>query len=345
MPATTQPEHGQRPTIADVARHSGLAKSTISKALNYPPDRTPLSKQTRDKALRAAEELGYRPAWTAQALRLKSTQTIALLHWNRVPEAAGFWQGMLEVLVDRLAEAHYDLQVIPNSDRAPELLRQRRFDGCVIAHRLRPEVAQALASQYLPAVLLNADEADESAGLPSVRPDDFQGGLQLAEYLLSLGHERFAFVDNHKTLVHSSYTRRLEGLREAVSRAGRPDAVEVYSGPIDHWVEQWCGRADAPTAVVTYDDAVAMPLLSAFWQRGVQVPRQVSVATFNDTSFTRHAIPALTTIQIPTQELATHAASLLLAGLSPDSNRPSKPRQIVVRPQLIVRQSTGAALR
>tara|TARA_Y100000589_G_scaffold313454_1_gene334806 strand:- start:1639 stop:2682 length:1044 start_codon:yes stop_codon:yes gene_type:complete len=336
------PSPGARPTIADVAKASGLAPSTISKALNHSPDKCPLTERTRLKALKAAQEMGYKPAWAAQALRRQSTRTIGLLHWSRVPEASEAWHDILEVLVDLLHQNDYDLQFIPNSERLPQILQQGRFDGIVVAHSIEPHVAKILADLKLPAVMLNAqDELLNKANIPDVTPDDHDAALQLGRYLIRQGHKHIAYVSTHPYMRHFSYFQRLAGTQAAVKEAKLKYEVRQFKGPVGSWIDRILTEQPLATALVCYSDVDALPLLSALWQRGVKVPEQISVATFNDTPFTLNAIPPLTTMRIPMQQMAQQAARLLLEQLGhADAFEDHQPMPMLAS-ELIIRASTA----
>lgn len=336
------PKPGARLTIADVAKASGLAPSTISKALNHPPDRCPLTEATRLKALKAAQDMGYKPAWAAQALRRQSTRTIGLLHWSRVPEASEAWHDILEVLVDLLHQHDYDLQFIPNSERLPQILQQGRFDGIVVAHSVEPPVAKILAELKLPTVLLNAaDDALGKAKVPQIIPDDHNAAMQLGRYLIRQGHKHIAYVSTHPYMRHFSYFQRLKGVRSAVKEARLKSEVHEYKGPVGSWIDRVLTEQPLATALVCYSDLDALPVLSALWQRKVVVPDMISVATFNDTPFTLNAIPPLTTMRIPMQQMAQQAARLLLEQLGQaDSFLDQQPVPILAS-ELIIRASTS----
>lgn len=333
---------GARLTIADVAKASGLAPSTISKALNFPPDRCPLTETTRLKALKAAQDMGYKPAWAAQALRRQSTRTIGLLHWSRVPEASEAWHDILEVLVDLLHQHDYDLQFIPNSERLPMILQQGRFDGLVVAHSVEPPVAKIIADLKIPTVLLNAqDELLAKVNIPQIKPDDHDAALQLGRYLIRQGHKHIAYVSTHPYMRHFSYFQRLAGTQAAVKEAKIKHEVRVFKGPVGSWIDRILTEQPLVTALVVYSDLDALPVLSALWQRGVKVPSQISVATFNDTPFTVNAIPPLTTMRIPMTQMAEQAARLLLKQLGEKEDQFEHQPMPMLASELIIRASTS----
>ncbi len=286
--------------------------------------------------------MGYKPAWAAQALRRQSTRTIGLLHWSRIPEAAGAWHDILQVLVDQLHQHDYDLQFIPNSERTPLILQQGRFDGIVVAHSIEPDVAHVLAELKLPTVLLNAQsDILEKAKIPQIMPDDRDAAMQLGRYLIGQGHQHIAYVSTHPHLRHFSYFHRHEGLQQAVREAKLKSEVCTFKGPVGTWIDRVLTEHAQVTALVCYNDLDTLPILSALWQRGIKVPEKISVATFNDTPITANTIPPLTTMRVPIEQMAYKAADELLNLLGQPHDRNEQQTLPMLASELILRSSTS----
>lgn len=329
-------------TILDVARACQLSKTTVSKVMNLPEERLDVSAATRRRVLAAAQRLGYRPNWLARAFAHGRTHTIGLLHIGAVPlVASGLWRDLLQDLTARLQASHFDVQMVP-SDLDAERLRQHlldaRLEGCVVLHELTDTLLALLKQSGLPAVALNADGRGYC---PAVLPDDGGGARALTEHLLALGHRRIVFVEGtHNRARHFSYRCRYEGIAQALAAAGVGRAPLWISDEPAAITDRVLALVPRPTAVIAYDDHLALPLLHGFWRRGLDVPRDISVATFNNSDITRYTIPPLTTMDVPAVQVARDAAEILLRQLEGAARGP---RHTVLVPEtLVVRESTAA---
>jgi DNA-binding LacI/PurR family transcriptional regulator len=332
----------KRPTIVDVARASGVSKTTVSKVMNIPADRLDVPESTRERVLAVSREMGYQPSWRARAFAKGKTRTIGLVHCEAVPMFGGeLWHAMVSQLVDDLHQAGYDAQFVPADpagQRWREMLLDQRLDACVIFHELPPEVAETLKAAKLPAVLLNAIDDDHAC----VVPDDRQGGRTVTQHLIDLGHRHIAFIDNAPNARHFSFFQRRAGFMDAITDAGLKDSATLISAENGVLAERLLAVSPRPTAVVAYADSTVLPLLHGCWKRGMRVPQDLAVATFNDVAVTRYATPPLTTMDVPTRAMAQRAVELLLERIRAAADGQVPPPQTErLAERLIVRESTA----
>jgi len=353
----------RRATIGDVARSCGLSKTTVSKVMNLPPEELDVPPVTRQRVVDAARALGYRPNWRARAFASRRTHTVGLIHRESVPLGGELLHEIIITLGHALHAAGYELQFVGASQedqRWRELLLDERLDACIVVHELKPHVRDVLLEAALPAVLLNVVE---DGPWPHVVADDVDGGMQVTRHLLSLGHRRIAFFDYNRPTRHMSARSRFTGMNRALAEAGLPPAAAplVVDDPVA-WAGQLVAqpRNERPTALVTYDVNVALPLLHGCWRHGLRVPADLSVATFNDVPATRISIPPLTAVAVPAREMAVEAVRLLMAQLAPSTDAAADaadadaaadeseagtavvPPHVVLPEHLTVRESTGA---
>jgi len=148
--------------------------------------------------------------------------------------------------------------------------------------------------------------------------DDAQAADDMTTHLINLGHRRIAFVKGHPN--HMASDERLYGYRRALDRAGLPfDPHWMAEGEFDFdsgfaACEKFLALPERPTAVFASNDDMAAGVLAAAHQAGLELPRELSVAGFDDTTLARMVWPPLTTIRQPTFELARTATELLLSG-------------------------------
>ncbi|MFI5932084.1 LacI family DNA-binding transcriptional regulator [Actinoplanes sp. NPDC051494] len=325
-------------TIKDVARVAGVSASTVTRALTLPELVHPA---TRERVLRAAGDLGYHPNRAARGLITGRTGNIGLL----VPDLGNpFFPSVVKGVQARAHEA--DLAVFladADEDSAAEagLVRKlsQQVDGLLLCSpRMSDDELRSLAGDT-PIVLVNR----RIARVPSVTPDFPDGMRQAVGHLTALGHRRIAYVAGPRgSWANRERTRTLR----MVSETAGVDLVEI--GNVSPQFEGGVSAADrvlaaSVTAVIGYNDLVALGLLHRFAARGVAVPARISVLGFDDIAFAAMSHPALTTVALP-KELAGRAAVDLLLRLISDPGRPGVLRRDLPT-QLMVRGSTGPANR
>jgi DNA-binding LacI/PurR family transcriptional regulator len=338
--ALGEKESRRRPTIADVARRAGVSPAAVSFAVN---DRPGVADQTRARILVAAKELGWQPSASARALTEARTRAIGLVLARRADqlELDSFFVRFLSGVERTLAPADYALllQLVSAVDaddalRAYERLAAGgRVDGFLLTD---PELADPrfplLEAAGLPVVVAGSPVA----GTPFLWLETAHdlGVAAAVEHLAGLGHERIAFLGGVEAYEHVQ--RRLARWRMTMSAAGLDPAGVVFAGE-----ELGAGAAAVldrdPTAVVCTSDTLAMAVVAAGLERGLQVPRDVSVTGFDDSLLAELSPPGLTSVRVDYAEFGMAAAAALLAaidGAEPPVFNPSAPK-------LVVRASTA----
>ncbi|MEX0775109.1 MAG: LacI family DNA-binding transcriptional regulator [Phycisphaeraceae bacterium] len=330
-----------------MARKAGVSIGTVSRVLNGGNKENWKSTVRRAAQVRRiAQEMGYRPSWRGRAFASGKTHTIGLIHQAFDPLQLGeAWHDILRELIDQLRARNYGVQFLPVGEEKEDLLAcravisERRFDGCMVSKYLTPEIEEALRETDMPAVMINA-EAD--ASWSQVQLDDRGGAMAMTRHLIQQGHRRIAFMtDETGTMRHFSLRRRLEGVYAAMAEAGLGQPIEAHRKEISAALEELMALSAPPTAVVTYHDTTAVTLLQACWRKGIGVPTDLSVATFNDSTATRMSIPPLTTMRLPGAIVARRAATQLLERMAQGPEW--VPERLILPEELIVRESTGPA--
>ena len=337
---TTKPKC---PTLATVAEHVGVSRMTVSNAFNRPDQ---LSPALRERILLAARELGYGgPDPAARALASGRAGSLGLVFDYSLtaaltdPATAGLLLGVAGECESR----SLGLTLVPLLAGADDThVRTALVDGFVLYSVTRHDARlRAVRERHLPYVLVDHEPAD---GAQRVNIDDRGAARAMAEHLLGLGHRDIALVMGweHRALtlgeaqadsIYFVGGERLAGWREA----GLEATATVASGPgHDRETGRVAGhrlldRPDPPTAVLAFSDLLALGVMDAAAERGVDVPGRLSVVGFDDIA---EAAPAgLTTVRQPHDEKGAAAVRLLLG--------PDDRGSVVLPAELIVRSTTA----
>jgi LacI family transcriptional regulator len=332
----------KRPTQKDVARQAGVSRSTVSYVLNDQTDlKVPISAETRERVLQAMADLGYEPDARAQSLRRGHTKIVGVI----IPtiENPFFWH-ILSGISSELQAAGYTVFLSLHADhsaRALQELVQQRVDGFILlasVKRLSSDLIDYLRRSGRPAVEITAGEAEFDHVAHSYAP----GTRALMEHLFELGHRRIGFIYGVTEEIQG--IDRLSTYREVLQEAGLSDSMrfEVHCGVTldDAYAAayQLLSQAERPTALLVINDMLAIAVIRAAHDLGLHIPRDLSVAGFDDIPFSSFISPRLTTVSGLAEQSGCDAVHLLLRRFA----EPDLPQQMITTEvQLMVRESTG----
>jgi len=311
-------------TIGEVAARAGVGVGTVSRVIN---GRANVSLATRERVLRAIEELGYRPSTRARHLSTGRTQAIGVL------APFTFTSSVVERLrgvVAAIQGTEYGLVLHDVSGPAARrsayerLLADDRVDGWLVMSLPPAEADVArLRAAGVPVVVVDVAGCD----LPGLWIDDEEGGQLAAEHLLALGHRRVAFVGDEvaRDAPFESSARRQAGFARALAAAGHPlEPGLVVRGrfgraPAAALTERLLVGPARPTAVFAASDEQALGVLEAARLAGIDVPGDLSVLGFDDIELAHFA--GLSTVRQPLRESGVRGARLLLHLLQEETER------------------------
>lgn len=327
-------------TIKDVAARAGISYTTVSHVVN---GTRPVSDQVRRKVEAAIAELGYVPSGVARSLRARATGTLGLL----VPNASNPYFAELARGIEDHAERNGYSVILCNSDddidkqlRYLRVLLERRIDGLIVATVASDAAfAQALANLQVPLVLV--DRSLEGVSADQLRVDHEQGAYLATRHLLELGHRRIVCIGGPASTQVAQL--RAAGYQRALDQAGVAAQAVVdcpFTSPAGHAAAQVLLAAEPrPTAIFAGNDMIALGVLRAAAERGLQVPRQLSVVGFDDIEVSRYLHPALTTVGQCIGALGEQVAARLLERIrTPDL----AVTQRLIEPILLLRESSAA---
>jgi LacI family transcriptional regulator len=327
---------GRSATIGDVAKAAGVSRATVSRVLN---GRATVDRSLVERVEAAIAELDYRPSETARNLSLGRTNTIALL----VPDLGNpMFQAILHGATLGAAEDGFqvlvgDSQERPDAERRAALDARRRCDALLLcAPRMSDEDLSAVLAQAGPLALINRPVPDP---VPQLALDYRHAIGLVADHLAGLGHRRLVYLGG--PLESASNRLRLKGISDAEKR--HPGLVverrEVGASLDAGWEVAETVLAGDATAVIAFNDLVAIGLLSRLDELGVPVPGRLSVVGADDIPFARYSRPRLTTVSVPQDSLGALAWAQLRDAMA--GHPPGDP--VWVQGTLIERQSTGPA--
>jgi len=334
-------------TMEDVAARAGVSRALVSIVFRGVPG---ASDENRERVMRAAEELAYRPDQRARLLgRGRSRSRSIGISFGLHDENHG---ELVEAFYQASAQSGYDIILSPNAptrsegDAAQSLLDYRCGSLVLIGPSLTRAELDGLAAQT-PVIVIARAVRDTLVDV--VRTDDAVGGRFAVEHLVALGHRRIAHV--HAGRIAGAAERRA-GYKAAMRDAALDDEIDLITGgrfEDDGWVAaDRLLAAGTATAVFTYNDQCSVGLIARLRDRGVRVPEDVSVVGFDDTRLARSASLALTTIAQDTDAIARHAIELAIARAAAGSTSESAESagaEVVVAPRLVVRTTTAPPAR
>lgn len=333
-------------TIKDIAKEVGVSHSTVSRALRGVPL---ISEETRNRIQETALELGYLPSAVARSLKTNRSQALGVI-LSKIddPYFSEILQG-----IEEIAQRDGYSVFISASQRDPlreqtivQVMRQHRVDGMIVCSTtFSTEQNQQFSKYGIPVVVVNNQAAEDYRY--SIYHDDVDGSRQITRHLIELGHQKIAYLGNSRS---GRITQdRLSGFRHEMeaARFSLPAGyVHEISGSdpengmlaVDHFL----ALPDRPTALVCFNDRMAIGVLKGMRERGIRVPEQFSVTGFDNIVFSNYTNPALTTFDQPKRFIGQKAAELLLSLLSSASKSGVPDQKIqVLKGKLLLRESTA----
>lgn len=306
-----------RSRIEDVAAAAGVSMKTVSRVLNNEPN---VREEMRQRVMKAVDQLQYRPNLSARSLAGQRSYVIALVYNN---PSRNYLMEIQSGMLDACRDNHYNLVLAPvgtPKQRKAEDLKVvfEHFapDGVVLIPPLTddPVVLEFLEKHEVPFACIAPKHPEHRIG---VMMDETAAVLELIAGLVAQGHRRIGHIKGPPA--HGACQWRFKGYKDALRASGLEyDAELVVQGAFsfESGIEAGNRLLDLrrpPTAIFAANDDMAAGVIRAACERGLAVPRDISVCGFDDTPIARHIYPALTTVRQPTSEMGRLATLQLLA--------------------------------
>ncbi len=315
-----------RMTISDIAKLANVSKSAVSIVLN---NKSGVSEKTRSKVLTIIEKYNYNPSQIAQSLAVRETKSIGLI----IKEIDNpYFAKLMRGVYDECSQLGYSVLLGSSelsTDKETEIIKtlvSKRVDGLIISPLQSEEsdftYLHNLLKDNYPVVVLGMI-TNYSTNVVDI--DNIKAAYDAVSYLIEHGHRRIAYFAGP---VHSGHgQRRLEGYKQALSDHNLP-IDKNYIVPIEPYVpngydagkELFTKNIELPTAVFCYNDLVAIGLVNALTEMGIEVPNSVSVMGFDNIDFGKYVKIPLTTIQMPAYDIGKSAANLLIKQINSSSS-------------------------
>ena len=334
-------------TLSEVAQIAGVTTATVSNVLRNPGK---VKASTVERVEAAIAEVGYRPNLMARALAEGKSSMLGLV----LPNITNPFYPEFVRIAERVARQRKFFLMVCNTDEQPEIglayLQQisgTLADGVLVLHAgINAKQIFEHGGRRAPIVLASEERVDLAEDIPHVAVDFRRAGQIAGEHLLSLGHTKIGFIlggglDGVQYL-------RLEGFKDALAAAGLSfDESFSRSEPdsVDGGYEASISLLDSHpelTAIFASNDLLAFGASQALRDRGVRVPEDVSLVSITDIQLAQQMRPALTTVSIHTEEIATISIQLLLDLIE---NRKHQPTLVTAPEPTLMRRSSTARVR
>ncbi len=331
--------------LRQLAEHLRLSQTTVSLVLNNSPAGRSIPQRTRDRVFEAARKFHYRPNYFARSLRNSRSMSVGVI----VPDLSdGYFPVVMSAIEKRLLKAHY-FYVTASHYRRPELveeysrrLMERAVDGLLLL--------DTPAQIQVPAPAVAVSSHNPAPGVTNVVLDHDLAARLALTHLKKLGHERIAFMQGAQGITDAKYRwKSILSMAKEMGIAVRPELSvqleETRQTPEAgyHVMKELLKRTREFTAVFCFNDISALGAMRAIMDAGLRVPDDISVVGFDDIIAAAYCKPSLTTVKQPLQEMGARAAQVLLDRIANPSQE--WPAEIVMEPELVVRESTGPVRR
>ncbi|WP_305988815.1 LacI family DNA-binding transcriptional regulator [Roseibium sp. MMSF_3544] len=336
-------EQARRVTLGDIAQRLGISTASVSMALR---GNSGVSLATRQRVEEVAEELGYVYDRGAALLRTGQSNTVGIVVGTLSNSFFGELVSGVDEVIGEARKISFLLNTREDPDRQRELLtrmREQSVDGLIVcpAPGTSKNLLETVRNWGIPVIQMLRSISDTEGDFVSA---DYESGIEtLCSHLVRLGHRRIAFLGGD--LEHSATRQRLKGFRAALTRADLPADTIIKTANTSRGGREGAARLlaadDPPTAIVCFNDRVALGAMASIRAAGLVPGRDVAVTGFDNIDASSEAYPPLTTVETHGHDIGREAGNLLLRRIA-NPNMASE--RIIIPTRLIIRQSCGATL-
>ncbi|MBM7839602.1 DNA-binding LacI/PurR family transcriptional regulator [Alkalihalobacillus xiaoxiensis] len=308
-------------TIKDVAKRANVSPSTVSRVLS---DSSKISDKTKKKVRKTMDELGYHINFNARVLVQKSTKAIGIVMKHSASQSMQnpFFPEILRGISAFCHKKEYSISLTTGEseqaifEEVIKMVQGKRVDGLIVLYSKEDDqVVPYLLEQKIPFVVIGKP-ASQSNQMMYVDNDNVQAAKEATEFLIQLGHERIGFIGDDPTF--QVMQDRLNGYREGLLTSGL-EVIDAYvkdfiygTDRVKQIIDELVALTIKPTAIVISADVNAFAVMKELRERGITVPEQMSIISFNNTILSQFSIPPMTAVDIQTYQLGYEASRCVI---------------------------------
>lgn len=333
-------------TIKTIAVHTGLSLTTVSRVLNGTAKLYRVSTRTQEKVLEAARKLQYTPNQAAVNLRLKRSFSIGLV----VPSLSNpFFSNIASIVSSAFRAQGFSVILIDCEEKeeaeveATQSLAARNIDGIIVIPSGRNKThLELLLRKKIP--VISIDRYFDDIAVSYVATHHYEGAYNITEYLIRCGHRRIACLQGNPFVV--SNMLRVDGYTTAMKTNGLPvfyvagNSFTAESGYVE--TKLLLQKPERPTAILALSDTILLGALKALAEEGLSIPGDMSVVTFDNSSYLDFLSCTVTSVAQPVTDIANIAIKLLtdkIAARTSGGNHQQE--KILLKPTIIHRKSVA----
>jgi len=331
----------QKTSITDIAEMTGLSTTTVSRVLSGKAEQYRIGKKSQQKIKSAAEKLNYVPNHFAANLRTGKSETIALI----LPSLNNpFFAGIASHINAEVRKLGY-ITIIADSDEDPEIeriaiqqLQARNIEGLIIAPcGVDSAHIKQLHDKGLPVICI--DRYFEGLNIPFVSTDNYHGAFSATTHLISNGHKNIVCIQGVKTSTPNKF--RVKGFKEAMEKNNLStyevvgDDFTVQNGYLE--TKLILQKKNKPTAILALSNTIAMGAIKAIKEEGLNIPKDLSIITFDDHPYLDFLSTPLTCVAQPVDDISKIAIKFLLSRLKKEDE--IKTNQVLLKPTIKFKES------
>ncbi|MFJ7728553.1 LacI family DNA-binding transcriptional regulator [Neobacillus sp. NPDC097160] len=332
----------KRVTMADVALHANVSKSTVSQFLNKRYDY--MGEETKARIELSIRQLGYHPNAVARSLKQKKTSTIGVIVGNIL---LSFSTQVIRAIEDLCHENDYHVIVCNADDNHEkekkyfEMLIAKQVDGLIVFPTAKNlELYESVLEERFPVVFM--DRVVQGVLVDTVALNNSVAAEIAVHHFIEKGYDRIAIVTNSLVRHITPRTERVEGYKKAIKDAGIPIREEyiltLETNQIKDGLKEVFSLPKPPQAIIAGNDLVLVEILNYVKEEGLLIPSELALIGIDDVSFANFYSPAITTVKQPAFEMGKKAAEILLSKIE-NGDIIKVPETYRFEPELIIRES------
>lgn len=310
-------------SIKEIAKKAEVSVGTASFVLNGKADQMRISKNTQERVLKIAKELGYTPNISARRLRSggeKVLPVIAILWPNdaRASLLGRFLEGIQEKFASNEQKKEFELLIQPyeneNLDKLSSLRTGTRFNGAIIAFASKADMDYLEANDLNVPIVIYQRKSEKYS---TVTVDSLATGEQVADVFWKKGHKKVGMIVPEFSS-QAVYLRKKGFVNGAADHSLELSPNNILSGSFSeeggyHCVKKWLTQNHhLPTAIFSVTDEMAIGALAAFYEEGIRIPEDLEIIGHDNNEHTRFTIPPISTVHLPVEAMAAECVSILL---------------------------------